>query len=161
MLGVADLIFEEVPALLAAEQPIYTVNGTTGRIVQDVKPEVLYVPFPLDVHRDHHEFFHSLSVAWRPTSEVGRNIRAVYCYETQSETHWNIPYAEAGFLPSHFADITETADIKRRALECYASQMHNPPNTRSVDAIMALATWRGSLIGTQAAEAFVTVRTQS
>ena len=157
-MGVDELVFEEVPALLAAEEPIYKLNSLVGKLVQRLKPELLYVPFPFDLHRDHRTFFHALSVAWRPTSEIGRSIRGIYCYETQSETHWNIPYVEAGFLPTHFVDITETADIKRKAIACYQSQMHEFPATRSAEAMDALARWRGSLIGVAAAEAFVTVR---
>ncbi|MDG2383235.1 MAG: PIG-L family deacetylase [Pirellulaceae bacterium] len=158
VMGVQELIFEEVPALLAAEEPIYAVNSLVGKIVQEVEPEILYVPFPFDVHRDHRTFFHSLSVAWRPTSSVGRSIHSIYCYETQSETHWNIPYVEAGFLPTHFVDISETLQIKQEAMACYQSQMHEFPATRSIEALDALARWRGSLVGVIAAEAFVTVR---
>ena len=158
VMGVQELIFEEVPALLAAEEPIYVVNSLVGEIVDKVGPEILYVPFPFDMHRDHRTFFHSLAVAWRPTSAVGRSIKSIYCYETQSETHWNIPYVEAGFLPTHFVDISETLELKQKALACYQSQMHEFPATRSIEALNALARWRGSLIGVKAAEAFVTVR---
>lgn len=158
VMGVQELIFEEVPALLATEEPIYKVNSVVSKVVQQAAPEILYVPFPFDLHRDHREFFQSLSIAYRPTSDVGKRIKAIYCYETQSETHWNIPYVEAGFLPTHFVDITDTIDVKRKALECYKSQMHPFPETRSMQALDALALWRGSLIGVAAAEAFVTVR---
>lgn len=161
VLGVQELIFEEVPALLASEEPIYRLNSLVSELVQKVEPQVVYVPFLYDLHRDHREFFQAVTIACRPTSEVAKKIKAIYTYETQSETHWNIPYVEGGFLPTHFVDISETIEIKRKALRCYKSQMHPFPETRSLEAMDALALWRGSLIGVAAAEAFVTVKTIS
>lgn len=158
VLGVAELVFEEVPAALVAEQPRWKLNATTGAIVERVRPEILYVPFPFDLHADHRAVFHSLSVAWRPSSSVGRAIREVHCYEVQSETHWNVPYLEPGFLPTMWVDIAETLETKLRALACYESQLRQSPDARSLDAVRALAAWRGSQMSMAAAEAFVTVR---
>ena len=107
---------------------------------------------------DYRDVFYSLSVAWRPSSAVGRKIRDIYCYEVQSETHWNIPYVEPGFLPSMWMDIGDTLEVKLEALACYKSQIRPAPDSRSVEAVRALAIWRGSQMGLPAAEAFVTVR---
>jgi len=158
VLGVKELIFEEVPAAMVGDQPIWKLNQLTAALVDRVKPHVLYVPWAFDLHKDHREVFHSLSVAWRPSSPVGRLIREIYCYEVQSETHWNIPYAEAAFVPNCWVDISEHLDLKLRALACYESQIRPLPDARSLDAVRALAVWRGSQIGLKAAEAFVTVR---
>lgn len=158
VLGVAELLFEEVPAALVADQPLWKLNATTGAIIERVRPEILYVPFPFDLHADHRAVFHSLSVAWRPSSAIGRGIREVHCYEVQSETHWSAPYLEPGFLPTMWVDVGETLETKLRALACYESQIRPAPDARSLEAIRALATWRGSQMGMAAAEAFVTVR---
>ena len=37
-------------------------------------------------------------------------------YEVLSETHWNPPYLEPGFLPHAFVDISATLDRKLQAL---------------------------------------------
>lgn len=158
VLGVKDLLFEEVPAAQVAETPVWKLNRVTESIVAKVQPEILYVPFPFDLHKDHREIFHSLSVAWRTSSETGRGIREIYCYETQSETHWNIPYVEAGFLPNCWVDISATLETKLEALACYESQIRPAPDARSIEAVKALAVWRGSQVGVTAAEAFVAVR---
>lgn len=157
-LGVEDLIFEEVPAALVAEQPLWKLNRLTLEVLERVRPDVLYAPFPFDLHRDHREVFHSLSVAWRTSSEVGRRVREIYCYEVQSETHWNIPYVEAGFLPNCWVDIGPFLAKKLEAAACYESQMKPEPDARSLGAVEALARWRGSQVGVEAAEAFVAVR---
>ena len=90
---------------------------------------------------------------------TGRKIKNVYCYEVQSETHWNAPYLEASFTPNTWVDISAHLDTKLRALSCYASQIRPAPDARSLDAVRALAVWRGSQQGMAAAEAFVAVRT--
>ncbi|MCP4203825.1 MAG: PIG-L family deacetylase [bacterium] len=158
VLGVKEPLFEEVPAALVAEEPVWKLNRITDALVSRVQPDALYVPFPFDLHKDHREIFHSLSVAWRPSSETGRGIREVYCYETQSETHWSIPYVEAGFLPTCWVDISETLETKLEAAACYQSQIRPEPDARSLEALRALAVWRGSQVGVKAAEAFVAVR---
>jgi LmbE family N-acetylglucosaminyl deacetylase len=158
VLGVHALHFEEVPAALVADQPVHVLNKAIGALVAKIEPDVLYVPFPFDLHKDHREIFHALSVAWRTVTPHGRKIRAVYCYEVQSETHWNAPYLEAGFTPNTWVDISAHLDTKLRALACYESQIRPAPDARSLEAVRALAVWRGSQQNLAAAEAFVAVR---
>lgn len=158
ILGARDLIFREIPAVRVSEQPLWQLNATTKEVLDEVAPEVLYVPFPFDMHRDHREIFHSFSVAWRPSSPIGRSVREVYAYETQSETHWNAAYLEPGFLPNTWVDIGDYLEKKLAALDCYESQIPEWPEARSREAVMHLARWRGSQVSTTAAEAFVLIR---
>ena len=78
-------------------------------------------------------------------------------YETLSETHWNVPGVEPSFNPELFVDITENIKQKENALSCYKSQIKNN-NSRSIDACLALAKFRGSQNGCDYAEAFKVVR---
>ena len=158
VLGVKQVIFEEIPAVTVADQPVWKLNDTTARVIETIGPDVLYVPFPLDLHKDHREIFHSFSVAWRPCTESGRKIREIYAYETLSETHWNVPYVEGGFLPNVWVDISKYLEQKLEAVKCFASQIRESPDPRSLEAVRALAVWRGSQMGMKAAEAFVMVR---
>lgn len=158
VLGIHALHFEEVPAALVADQPVWQLNRTVGSIVERIQPDVLYAPFPFDLHKDHREIFHALSVAWRSSSAAGRKLREVYCYEVQSETHWNAPYLEASFTPNTWVDISDHLETKLRALTCYESQIRPAPDARSLEAVRALAVWRGSQQGMFAAEAFVAIR---
>jgi len=158
VLGIHQLHFEEVPAALVADQPVWQLNRAVGALVERIQPDVLYAPFPFDLHKDHREIFHALSVAWRSSSATGRKLREVYCYEVQSETHWNAPYLEAGFTPNTWVDISDHLETKLRALACYESQIRPAPDARSLEAVRALAIWRGSQQGMHAAEAFVAIR---
>jgi LmbE family N-acetylglucosaminyl deacetylase len=74
-----------------------------------------------------------------------------------SETHWNVPGIEPAFVPELFVDTSAHMGRKRAALECYASQIDEAPS-RSVEACMALARFRGSQNGCEYAEAFKVVR---
>lgn len=158
LLGVTETIFENLPAVLVGDTPAWEVNKVVDRVVRDACPDELYVPFPFDLHRDHRELFHAASVAWRPSSPAGRQIRRVSCYEVMSETHWNAPYVEAGFLPQRFVDITATLAKKLAALRCFSSQMQPSPSARSIETVEALARFRGAQAGVVAAEGFVVIR---
>jgi N-acetylglucosamine malate deacetylase 1 len=158
VLGVKDLVFRELPAVLVPDLPVWEVNSVAAEVLEHAAPQILYVPFPLDLHRDHREIFYAFSVAWRPTTELGRGIRSIYAYETVSETHWNPAYLEASFTPNTYVDISGDLDVKLDALRCYRSQMLPFPHPRSLAAIEHQARWRGAQAGMEAAEAFVTIR---
>ena len=158
VLGVKETLFEEVPAVLVSEQALWKLNQITNRVIQDIKPDVLFVPFLYDLHKDHRELTHSFSVAWRPCNPVGQRIQEIYMYETLSETHWNIPYMEQGFFPDTMVNISDYLEKKLEALRCFKSQIRPFPDARSIEAIEALAKLRGSQISYAAAEGFVTAR---
>jgi LmbE family N-acetylglucosaminyl deacetylase len=124
--------------------------------VRDVQPSVVYVPFAHDVHLDHQRVFLSAMVAVRPTSASAP--RAVYAYETVSETNWNAPYLTAAFSPNVFVDIGDYLETKIEALQVFATQMRPFPSERSIEAIRALAMLRGATVTRTAAEAFVLIR---
>jgi len=158
VLGVSQLKFFEIPAVMVADEPQWRVNKVAYEVLSDVMPEILYVPFPFDLHRDHREIYHAFSIAWRPNSIAGRGVKEVLAYEVPSETHWNTPYLEPGFVPTTWVSIENHLEFKLRALECYQSQIPDWPHARSVQALSHLAHWRGSQVGVEAAEAFVHIR---
>src|SRR5712672_1881425 len=94
-------------------------------------------------------------VACRPSHRAAPTV--VLAYETLSETHWNVPGIEPAFVPELFVDVTKHMPKKKAALECYASQINHAPS-RSIDACVALARFRGSQNGCDYAEAFKVVR---
>ena len=62
------------------------------------------------------------------------------------------------FLPTAFADICAHLERKLEALGAYQEEIHAWPHTRSRRALEALAQWRGSSTGVEAAEAFIVMR---
>lgn len=158
VLGVRNLVFDNLPAALVADLPRHEVNRVIHAVIERAKPDVLFVPHPFDLHKDHREVFDAASVAWRPTHELGRNIREVYAYEVLSETGWNAGGIEPAFVPNVWFDISTTIDKKLAALANYVSQLRPFPDARSVEAVRHLAGYRGAQMSMTAAEAFVLVR---
>jgi N-acetylglucosamine malate deacetylase 1 len=158
VLGVQTLWFEELPAVLLADLPKHQVNRAVHGVIERARPDVLFVPHPFDLHKDHRELFDAASVAWRPHTELGRGVREVYAYEVLSETGWNAGGIEPAFVPNTWMDISDTIETKASALAKYASQLRPFPDARSVEAIRHLAGYRGAQMSMRAAEAFVLVR---
>jgi LmbE family N-acetylglucosaminyl deacetylase len=158
VLGVQTLLFGELPAAMVADVPKHERNRAVHELVERVRPDVLFVPHPADLHDDHREVFAAASVAWRPVTEAGRGIQDIYAYEVLSETGWNAGGIEPSFVPNVWLDIGDHLDAKLRALACYQSQLRPFPDARSVEAVTHLARYRGAQMGLSAAEAFVLVR---
>lgn len=157
-LGVRELWFDNQPAVLLADLPKHKLNRAVQLLVERARPEVLFVPHPFDLHKDHREVFDAASVAWRPVHDVGRGIQEIYAYEVLSETGWNAAGVEPGFVPNVWVDVSTTLDKKLHALAAYRSQLRPFPDARSVEAAEHLARYRGAQMGMMAAEAFVLVR---
>jgi LmbE family N-acetylglucosaminyl deacetylase len=153
-----NVIYKDMPNVLIPELPIHEVNKVVYEVVSEVQPDVLYIPFINDLHKDHRDIVYAAQVAARTTTEFGKKIKEVYMYETLSETHWNIDGIEGGFLPNVYVDVDGYLERKLDAISAYESQLKPSPNARSVEALRALAVFRGSIAAMNAAEAFVLVR---
>lgn len=156
-LGVRQVRFMDLPVTRLHSLPRHELNGAFGQLIRDVRPEWVFLPFPGDRHEDHRQVFEASMVALRPAADEGPVLR-IMCYETVSETHWSAAHVEPAFEPQVWFDISAQLDAKLAAMRHYASQLRAAPDARSLEAIRALATWRGSIVGLPAAEAFVLVR---
>ena len=156
VLGVKKSEFLEIPATMIGDQPLHEVNGRISKVVNDFNPHIVLCPYP-DRHIDHRLVFDSVMVATRPLG-VGKDIKIVAAYETLSETHWNAPHIEPNFTPNWVIDISEHISEKRAALECYKSQISEFPGPRSIEAVEALAKFRGTQAGFAYGEGFHIVR---
>ena len=152
--GVKKFKFLNIPATKINEIPISDLNKRIYQYVRLINPDTLFIPFP-DRHIDHRIVFDSSIVASRP---VGKKYpKNIFLYETLSETHWNVADVEPNFNPNFFINIDNEIKNKLSALKIYKSQIKkNSP--RSIDAINALARFRGSQNGCRYAEAFKVVR---
>ena len=145
VLGVKKSEFLEIPATMIGDQPLHEVNARISKVVNDFNPHIVLCPYP-DRHIDHRLVFDSVMVATRPVG-VGKDIEIVAAYETLSETHWNAPHIEPNFTPNWVVDISDHISKKLNALECYKSQISEFPGPRSIEAVEALAKFRGTQAG--------------
>jgi N-acetylglucosamine malate deacetylase 1 len=156
LLGVTWSRFLDHPAVFLDRAPTHEVNQQVLDAVREFEPDVVLIPFP-DRHVDHRRLFDAALVATRPVGP-GRAVQMVAAYETLSETHWNAPHIEPGFVPNWVADISPSVDTKLEAMACFKSQVHAFPAPRSLEALKALALFRGSQAGFGFGEAFHVVR---
>jgi LmbE family N-acetylglucosaminyl deacetylase len=156
ILGVEDYTFMEIPATFVRDEPVNNLNARISSYFQEFEPNIVLCPFP-DRHIDHRVIFDSVMVASRPVN-FGKDIELLAAYETLSETHWNAPYIEPNFNHNLIVDITEQIEAKLDALRLYKSQINETGGPRSIDAVRALAKFRGSQAGFSYGEALYVIR---
>lgn len=155
LLGVADLVFEELPASCVDLHPTYDTNARVAELFARIEPESVYVPFLHDLHRDHYEIAYAAQVAARPYRET--YVKMLAMYETPTETHLRPGEAGMAFVPNEFVDITDHLDNKLAAWSLYKSQHLDGHSPRTPEALTALASIRGAYIGVRYGEAFQTL----
>lgn len=156
-MGVKDTRFLNFTVVELPRTPIREFNGAVADVVNDIKPDIVYIPFWGDMHEDHKAVADSVMVAVRPLAAPF--VKSVLAYETLSETGWHYPTADKAFMPNVFNDISDFIGDKIQAMEDYSAQIKEDPHPRSAEGIKALAKYRGGTIGVSYAEAFMCVRT--
>ncbi|MBZ9629089.1 PIG-L family deacetylase [Psychroflexus sp. CAK1W] len=154
-LGIKETIFMEFPAPSLNAFPEYKISLELSKVFYNFRPTHLYLPHPGDIHQDHKAIYRAGLVAARPQGKY--KINNIYCYETLSETEWT-PYQERPFVPNHFVDVSDVFKNKIESMKCFTSQLKEFPHSRSLEALEALAKYRGSTIGVSRAEAFCVER---
>lgn len=133
------------------------ISRALSKYIYQKKIDCLYLPHRGDIHHDHAAVFNAGLVAARPVGSY--SVKNIFAYETLSETEWAPPFGDDAFIPTHFVDISDTFTAKQEALSCFKSQVREFPNPRSLEAVEALAKFRGATVGVPKAEAFMTIRT--
>ena len=109
-------------------------------VMDEVRPDLIYVHAPDDAHQDHR------AVAAAAVSAARRSARILF-YQSPSTTR---------FEPSVFVDIQQHLGAKLVALECHESQID--AESIHLDAVAASARHWGAMARISLAEAFVPVR---
>lgn len=130
--------------------------SSMSKIVKDVQPDWVFCPYRNDAHSDH-------QIAFDATLAVTKSfrypfIKRVMCYETISETNFALKPEDPGFKPQVFIDISDFLTKKLDILKIYSSEMGDFPFPRSLKAVEALATLRGSQANQEASEAFMLLK---
>lgn len=155
-MGITKTYFLDFPSTMLESIPRYELNGKILDVVRDVQPEEVYIPHYGDMQKDHQMVADAAMVAVRP--KYFPQVKRVYAYETLSETGWNAPSVANVFIPNVWIDISDVLEDKLKALSYYTLQISDYPDPRSVEAVRALAMYRGSQMLYKAAEAFQLIR---
>ena len=156
-LGVKDTFFMDFPAPRLDTFPSYKIATALSELIQKYQFDTVFVPHRGDIHKDHKAVFDATLVACRPVNNC--SVKRVYAYETLSETEWGVPYQSEAFIPNVFVELTEEEfNAKCVAMRFFKSQIREFPSTRSIEAMEALAKYRGATVSYPRAEAFMLIR---
>lgn len=131
-----------------------TVVGMFKGVLDEIKPELIILPYGYDVHSDHRVVYDAMCSCMK--SFRAPYINTVLCMEILSETD----QAPSGncFEPNVFVDISDYIDKKINVMKKYKSEINESPFPRNEEAIRGLASYRGATSYYRYAEAFKLVR---
>lgn len=157
ILGVKDTSFLELPAPALDQYPGYKIANEILAVIKKYNSDTVFIPHRGDCHKDHKIIHECAMVACRPLSNS--SVKAVYAYETLSETEWGDAVSSDAFSPTKYVSFTEEEfAAKMKAMRCFKSQLYEFPASRSLEAIEALAKYRGATISKVRAESFEVLR---
>lgn len=142
--------------IILESYPRKSLNNAMMEVINQEKPDEVYIPFWGDMQKDHRIVTDASMVVMR--AKYNHPIKRIYAYETLSETGINLPTQENTFVPNVFEDITDYLDEKLKTFSFFKTQIADFPDLRSLEAVEALAKFRGATVNVKAAEAFMLVR---
>lgn len=155
-LGVRETVFLDFPAAMLETVPRFELNDALIKLIQEIKPDEIYLAHRGDMQLDHKMVVDAAMVALRP--KYSHTVSRVLTYETLSETGWDIPNGTNEFIPNVYNDISDYLEKKIEAFRIFETQIAVFPNARSTEALRALAMYRGASMSLKAAEAFMLIR---
>ena len=153
ILGVKEVFFHNFPDNRFDTVPFLDIVKVIEKIKNNIKPEIIFTHYEKDLNIDHQITYKAVITATRPTKE--ETVKEIYSFEIPSSTEWSYPLS---FSPNVFYDISETIDVKLRALEEYKTELREYPHPRSLEGVELIAKNWGMKVGLEYAEAFKVVR---
>lgn len=151
-LGVLSVTLLDLPDNRLDSLDLLEVVQHIEKRIHDIQPTTVLTHHHGDVNIDHRIAHEATLTACRPIP--GRSVSELLFFEVPSATEWRPANAGAHFSPTVFVNISSVIEQKRLALLAYAAELRPPPHPRSLQAIDALAVWRGATAGFPQAEAF-------
>tara|TARA_B100000315_G_C14434011_1_gene521518 strand:+ start:97 stop:801 length:705 start_codon:yes stop_codon:yes gene_type:complete len=156
ILGVKSVELLDYPDNRMDSLDLLDVVKTIETYVKKLKPGVVVTHHSNDLNIDHQIVHQAVITACRP--QPGHPVKRILLFEVPSSSEWQSPVICGPFVPNWFEDISDTLELKIKALEIYQSEMREWPHARSIKAVDHLARWRGASVGCEAAEAFMATR---
>ncbi|MBS6473994.1 MAG: PIG-L family deacetylase [Acetobacter sp.] len=156
LIGIKEVFQTDFPDNAFDSVPLLQIVKKTEEIKNEIQPEIVFTHHIGDMNIDHQITHKAVLTATRPMAD--EPVKTVYSMEVPSSTEWNAFSKETAFVPNVFVDITETMDLKVRAMDCYRSELREYPHPRSLRHIKELAKNNGVKVGLNYSENFVLVR---
>ena len=156
LLGIASVELLSYPDNRMDSVDLLEVVKSVEEQIKKINPDTVVTHHSADLNIDHQVIHEAVMAACRP--QPGHPVKRILSFEVPSSTEWQSPTFGNSFIPNWFEDISDTLELKIRALEAYETEMREWPHARSIKAVEHLARWRGASIGREAAEAFILER---
>lgn len=155
-LGVKEIIFGNLPDMKLDTIPHVQINKEISKVIEKIKPQIVYTHHYGDLNKDHQEVYKSTLVACRPYNS---SVKELYLYEILSSSEWGEMSVQ--IKPMLFQKLTkDELELKIEAMKEYESELRDYPHPRSLEGIINLSKFRGQMISKEYAEAFEIVRVE-
>lgn len=153
IIGTKDVFIHDFPDNKFDTVPLLDLVKVIEQTKASIGPDVIFTHYEKDLNIDHQMTYKAVITAARPLPN--ETVKEIYSFEVLSSTEWNYPLS---FAPDTFFDISQTMDLKLKALDCYKSEIKKFPHPRSLQAVELNAKAWGIKVGLKYIEAFKSVR---
>ncbi|MEA2099792.1 MAG: PIG-L deacetylase family protein [Campylobacterota bacterium] len=153
IIGVKKVFVESFPDNRFDSVDILDIVKVISKVKDKIKPDIIFTHFENDLNIDHCITYKAVITATRPMQN--ECVKEIYSFEILSSTEWNYPLS---FSPDTFFDISDTIDLKIKAMKEYSSELCEYPHPRSLEGIELNAKYQGMRVGKKYVEAFKSVR---
>lgn len=153
ILGIKEVFFYDLPDNRFDTLPLIEIIKAIEEVKFKVKPDIIFTHYGKDLNIDHQITYNAVITATRPIK--GETVKEIYSFEIPSSTEWNCPLS---FNPNIFFDVTETIDIKLKALQVYISEIRDFTHPRSEEFIRLNSKLWGVKTGLTNVEVFQSIR---
>lgn len=153
VIGVEDVILKDLPDNRFDSLPLLDIVKIVEKIKREKKPDIIFTHYQNDLNIDHGITYRAVITATRPIKD--ESVKEVLSFEVASSTEWNYPLS---FSPDVFFDVSETINLKLKALKEYKGEMKDAYHPRSIEGVKLQAKLWGIKTGMHYVEAFKAVR---
>jgi len=152
-IGIKKTFVESFPDNRFDSVDLLDIIKVISKVKNEVQPDIIFTHYEKDLNIDHQITYQAVITATRPMQK--ESVKEIYSFEILSSTEWNYPIS---FSPDIYYDISETIDLKIKAMKEYQSELCEYPHPRSLEGIKLNAKYQGMRVGKRFVEAFKTVR---
>lgn len=156
ILGIRDIYFENLPDNSFDSIPLLKIIKKIDAYISKINPDIIFTHHHSDLNIDHRLTFQAVLTCCRPQPNF--NHPDIYAFEIPSSTDWQNITGDNIFKPNVFIDISNTINLKLKALESYKSEMQEYPHSRSIKGVKIMAQDWGRKVGRNYVEAFELIR---
>lgn len=156
ILGFKQVFRLGFPTVKLNNVPYIELSSALQKVVDEVKPEVVYTTPRNDINQDHRIVFDCTLVATRPLPHCP--VRRLLSYEIGPTTRFGLPSGSDSFTPNVYVDISDFLERKLQVMNLYETELREYPHPRSLQGLRLLAQERGFSVGLKAAECFELIR---